>query len=79
MGSRVRNDDRGDDLTPFRVFRANHRARAHVVMLNAHVVMLNKHRFDLGRRDVFAATDDCVVGSTADERAPCLCGTCRHL
>jgi hypothetical protein len=72
MGSRVRNDDRGNDLTPFRVFRANHRARAHVVMLN-------KHLFDLGRRDVFAATDDCVVGSTADERAPCLCGTCRHL
>jgi hypothetical protein len=50
MGSRVRNDDRGDDLTPFRVFRANHRARAHVVMLNAHVVMLNKHPFDLDRR-----------------------------
>jgi hypothetical protein len=30
MGSRVRNDDRGNDLTPFRVFRANHRARAPV-------------------------------------------------
>jgi hypothetical protein len=35
-----------------RVFRANHRARAHVVMLNAHVVILNEHLFDLGRRDV---------------------------
>jgi hypothetical protein len=59
-------------LTAFRVFRANHRARAHVVMLNEHL-------FDFGRRDVFAATDVCVVGSTIDERVPCLCGTCRYL
>src|SRR5215207_9468394 len=54
-----------DDLAPFGIFRADDHAVAHRGMFDEHVL-------DFGGGDVFAASDDRVVGATADEQVAAL-------
>ena len=64
-GALAGHHDRDDDLAPLGVLGSDDHTGVHVGMLDEDV-------FDLGRRDVLAAADDRVVGSTADEQVSAL-------